>query len=256
MVRRRKQEKYSPETSPQDKEHASNSRAELGAILEALRQNEVDDLLIESDSLTSLKAICIDSIKYEDLNWNGVLNADLLKSVLIKLRTRPAQTEFKWVKGHDENNYGNDRADALADIGREQEQTTRTGNEEWENGHPALQDGARLQAIDSKNTYNELLKWYTKKKTPILHQEVLEEAKDKIQETTGLRPTNEKLLKGIRALKIPPRIKDHMRNMLTGKIKCGSFWNKSPDTHKKRNAPSAKRHKIYTTDGGDYSGGK
>ena len=37
---------------------ASNSQAELGAILEALRQNETDDLEIESDSLTSLRAIC------------------------------------------------------------------------------------------------------------------------------------------------------------------------------------------------------
>lgn len=55
---------------------------------------------------------------------------------------------------------------------------------------------------------------------------ILEEAKDKVQEVTGLRPTNEKLLKGVRALSIPPRIRDHMRNMLTGKIKCGNFWNK------------------------------
>ena len=39
---------------------ASNSRAELGAILEALRQNERDDLEIESEPgpLTSLRAIC------------------------------------------------------------------------------------------------------------------------------------------------------------------------------------------------------
>jgi len=45
---------------------ASNSRAELAAILEALRQNETDDLEIESDSLTSLKAICTHSEKYFD----------------------------------------------------------------------------------------------------------------------------------------------------------------------------------------------
>ena len=31
--------------------YASNSRAELGAILETLRQNERDNLIIESDSL-------------------------------------------------------------------------------------------------------------------------------------------------------------------------------------------------------------
>ena len=44
---------------------ASNSRAELGAILEALRQNERDDLEIESDSL---RAICNLSEKYEDIH--------------------------------------------------------------------------------------------------------------------------------------------------------------------------------------------
>ena len=95
-------------------------------------------------------------------------------------------------------------------------------------GHSALQDGVRLQALNAKHTYNALLKWYTKKKPPILHQEVLDEAKDKIQDVTGLRPTNGKLLKSIRALKIPPRIKDHMRCMLTGKIKCGTSWSKIP----------------------------
>jgi len=188
----------------QGKEHASNSRVELGAILEALRQNETDNLIIESDSLSSLRAICKDSIKYEDLNWNGVHNADLLKSILIKLRTRPAQTEFRWVKGHDEENYGNNRADALADTGREQGLIMTINNEEWTKSHLALQDGARLQALDAKHTYSELLIWHTKKKPPILHQEVLDEAKERVQTVTGLRPTNEKLLKGIRALRIPP----------------------------------------------------
>jgi len=64
---------------------ASNSRAELGAILEALKQNETDNLNIESDSLSSLRAICNLSERYEDLNWIGVRNADLLKSILIRL---------------------------------------------------------------------------------------------------------------------------------------------------------------------------
>ena len=96
-----------------------NSRAELSAILETLRQNEVDDLIIQSDSLMSLTVIRKDSLKYEDQDWNGVQNSDLLKGILIRLRTRPAQTEFRLVKGHDEGNYGNSRADVLADEGRE-----------------------------------------------------------------------------------------------------------------------------------------
>jgi len=69
---------------------ASSSQAELAAILEALRQNKTDNLEIESDSLTSLKAIDTHLEKYEDLNWLGIQNADLLKGILIRLRTRPA----------------------------------------------------------------------------------------------------------------------------------------------------------------------
>ena len=42
-------------------------RAELGAILEALKQNETDDLEIETDSLSSLRAICNLLEKYEDI---------------------------------------------------------------------------------------------------------------------------------------------------------------------------------------------
>ena len=68
--------------------------------------------------------------------------------------------------------------------------------------------------------YYALLKWHTKKVTPILHQERLDEAKDKI-EVTGLRPTNKKLLNGIKALGVPPRLKDHLRCILTGRIKSG-----------------------------------
>jgi len=102
----------------QGEEAPSNSRAELGAILEALRRNEVDDLEIESDSLTSLRAICVDAEGYEDRAWLGVRNADLIKAILIRLRKRPARTAFRWVKGHDDN-YRNNRADALANEGRD-----------------------------------------------------------------------------------------------------------------------------------------
>ena len=220
---------------------ASNSRAELGAILEILRRNETDDLVIESDSLTSLRAICKDSVKYEDQGWNGIQNSDLLRGILIRLRTRPAQTEFRWVKGHDENNYGNGRADALADTGREQGAVIEMDDGDWIDGHPAMQDGARLQALEAMHTYNALLKWYTKKIPHILHQSTLDGAKDGIQEFTGLRPTNEKLLNGIRKLDIPPRVKDHMRNMLTGRIKCGAFWNKVQGHNDRALCPFCKR---------------
>ena len=40
------------------------------------------------------------------------------------------------------------------------------GDNEWFNNHPALQDGARLQALKAKYGYDALLKWYTKGVTP------------------------------------------------------------------------------------------
>jgi ribonuclease HI len=138
----------------------SNLRAELGAILEALRQNEDNDLVIESDSLTSLRAICNLSNTHEDLNWSGIQNADLLKGILIRLRTRLAKTSFRWVKGH-ANNYGNSQADHLANPGRESEFSLRADEEDWLSSHPALQDGARPQTLEAKHIYNTLLKWHT-----------------------------------------------------------------------------------------------
>ena len=74
--------------------------------------------------------------------------------------------------------------------------------------------------------YYALLKWHTKKVPTISCQETLDEAKDRVEEVTGLRPTNGKLLEW--ALRVPPRLRDHMRCMLIGKIKCGPFWNKGP----------------------------
>ena len=79
----------------QEDKYASNSRAELSAILEALRQNEADDLEILSEPPSSPRAIRKESDKFEDLNWNGMQNTVLSKGILIRLRTRPAQTTFR-----------------------------------------------------------------------------------------------------------------------------------------------------------------
>ena len=68
-------------------------------------------------------------------------NADLLKGTLVRLRTRPASTAFSWVKGHDKK-YGNQKADALANEGREAEAVARPDEAERLDEHPALQDRA------------------------------------------------------------------------------------------------------------------
>jgi len=112
--------------------------------------------------------------------------------------------------------------------GRESNTQMRIDDENWVENHEALQDGARLQALDASHIYKALLRWHTRKTTPITHQETLDESKDSVERETGLRPTNEKLLKGIKTLGVPPRLKDHIRNMLIGKIKCGPYWRNIP----------------------------
>ena len=205
---------------------ASNSRAELGAILEALRRNEKDDLDIGPDSLASLRAICSHAEKYEDQNWSGIQNADLLKAILIKLRMKLARTAFKWVKGHDDNDRTN-RADELAKEGRENNLLVKIDDEDWIENHAALQDDARLQALEAKHIYEAILKSKSKKTNPIPipNQETMDEAKDSGRNYRPT-PTNEKIQKGFKTLGISPRLRDHMRCMATGRIK---YWVNTPE---------------------------
>ena len=123
------------------------------------------------------------------------------------------------------DNYGNDRADTLANEGRTSDSQILMDNDDWHDNHPALQDGPRLQALNAHHMYRLLLKCHTNNTPPILHQDKIDEAKTSIEQITSLKPMNTKLVTIIRAMKVPPRVKDHMRNMLSGKIKCGSYWN-------------------------------
>lgn len=58
----------------------------------------------------------------------------------------------------------------------------------------------------------------------------LDGAKDEVEKITGLRPTNEKLLRGIRTPGVPPRLKDHMRRLSDGKSITVPFGTKSQVT--------------------------
>ena len=82
MVQRQRPTEHQMSLACVETKTSSNSRAKLGAILEALKQNESDKLEIDSDSLTRLRAICNLSKKYDDLNWTGVHHEDLLNATL------------------------------------------------------------------------------------------------------------------------------------------------------------------------------
>jgi len=116
------------------------------------------------------------------------------------------------------------RADALSNEGRVSDIALILDNEEWPKNHSSLQDGVRLQLLDAKHTYDAVLEWQLKKPLPTTFREMIKEAKDRAEEATGLHPTTEKLLKGFKALGVPPRLKYHMRCIVYGKLKCGKYW--------------------------------
>ena len=178
----------------------------------------MNELEIESDSLSSLRAICnLLKIRRSELVWSTKCGSPKRHPP-----DETSRTAFKRVRGH-EDNYSNNRADVLANEGRGASTEARPDEVDWINDYSPFQDGARLQALEGSHIYYALHKWHTKMVTPVLHQEILDEAEDKVEGMTGLRPTNEKLLKGIRTLGFPPRLRDHIRCMLIGKIRCARF---------------------------------
>jgi len=86
----------------------------------------------------------------------------------------------------------------LANTGRITDSQTRMDEDIWIENHPSLQDGARLQALGIKQIYKALIGRLSKKHNPMKLQEILNEAKDKEEENSGLRPTNERILKGFK----------------------------------------------------------
>ena len=113
----------------------------------------------------------------------------------------------------------------LANEGRGSDTILLLDDEDWVKNHPALQEGARLQALGAKHTYDGS---GVKVPLPDQYREAIDEAKNRVEEVTGLRPTTERILEGFRALGAPPRLKDHMRCIVNNKLKCGSFWSSIP----------------------------
>jgi len=98
---------------------------------------------------------------------------------------------FKWVKGH-EDNYRNNWADVLANEGRESDLVMRFNDKDWIGSNAMLQDGAMLQALKARHIYTAILKWHTKKNITKKHQVIIDEAKDRTEEATGLHPQMKK----------------------------------------------------------------
>lgn len=66
------------------------------------------------------------------------------------------------------------------------------------------------------------------KNPPIAHRELIEDAKEMLEIETGTKPTTRTILGSVWQIPIYPRMRDHIWNLLIGRIRCGSYWKHIP----------------------------
>ena len=95
----------------------TNNAAELLAILHAVNSAPLHSRLhVLTDSQYSLKALTVHLERAEDNGFLGVVNSDIIRSLVSRLCSRPTYTFLTKVKGHSglEGNEGADAAASLA----------------------------------------------------------------------------------------------------------------------------------------------
>jgi ribonuclease HI len=201
----------------------TSQKAELAAILVALRENKKSKLKIRTDSTSAIQGILNLSRDWEDKGWHRVENADLYKAILSELRQRSSTCSLKWVKGHN-GTKGNEQADKLAEQGLE---STIEFNEKDLIFNPNyLEDGARLSKITMKTAYEMIIDRKENKKwsTTARHKRIESILEDFENETT-FGPTKELLHTSTwKLLDMPNNIKDFIWKAQRNMLKCGQLF--------------------------------
>jgi ribonuclease HI len=200
----------------------NNQKAELIAILVALRDNRNTNLEIRSDSETSILGIIKHSREWEDNNWLDVAESDLLKAIIAELRQRSYETHFKWVKGHS-GDIGNEGADKLADEGRTANRWFLAGDLEYDKS--MLEDGFRLSSITMKSAYKATLQRLSKPAWSNEHRlNEIERAINICDTRTGYKPLKQMYLKSPWRLPVTNVVKDFIWKMQLQLLKCGNYF--------------------------------
>lgn len=99
-------------------QHTTSVRMEGTAIIEAIRHAAGGPVTVYSDSQLWIRTLTEWAPGWERNNWRKSdgsvpMNLDLVQTALFVYRIAQAQTQLRWVKGHN-GNKGNERADAWA----------------------------------------------------------------------------------------------------------------------------------------------
>lgn len=192
----------------------SNQRAEVIAVMEALRVVPQDQLLeIHTDSRYVIDGICKYSVDWENKGWVNVLNSDVFRVCVARLRSRRGRTYFKWVKGHS-GNPGNEMADELAGEGAQKEEIDFL---DMEHNELLLQKGARLHTLSFSDIYAHLRSERRQPEVP----ERIADAQREVEAWTGIKPTAESVWASIRLDPIPKNVGDFIWKLAHDKLPMG-----------------------------------
>jgi ribonuclease HI/endonuclease/exonuclease/phosphatase family metal-dependent hydrolase len=203
-------------------DNPNNQKAELAAILVALRQNKDRPIIIITDSETAVDGILKQIRKWEDLGWHRIENKEYYRAILSELRQRKYESKIKWIKGHN-GTRGNEEADKLADEGMNtEEEFTEKDLERNEN---FLEDGIRLHKITMKQAYEAIIdrssknEWKRTKRAKGISK-MLEE----FEEKTTYGPTEEMMNTTTWRLNLPNNVKDFLWKIQRNMTKCGPIF--------------------------------
>jgi ribonuclease HI len=211
----------------------SNQTGELYAILQAIKTAPTNALiLIKTDSKYALNGLTKNLENWENKGWIGIKNANLFQTIVAWLRARSTQTQFQWVKGHN-NERGNEEADSLA----------KEGANLQHNPDPDLTisnnfklSGAKLSTMSQAMLYKGII--LNKPHNTRLKTEIqLEITRGAIEEISGNPPTDENIWNSLQNKDISRQICTFLWKNMHNAYKIGHFWTTIPQHKHKSTCP-------------------
>lgn len=203
----------------------SNQLAEITVVLHvATNSSSETPLLIKSDSMYAINGLTKHLSHWEDIGWIGVSHKDTFKATATRIRMRPTETRFQWVKGHS-GEMGNEEADKLANQGA-QKNTPDPINLSIQNKFNI--NGAKLMCTTQAILYRGIkeLKQAAPRNSTIIQLDITRHA---AKDLSGNLPTDSRIWRLIRSKDISRQIRCFLWKCLHNAYKCGPYWRNIPE---------------------------